>query len=665
LNLISSGEPAISDKINSFVSAVSTDMNIISKQLDYQSAQIASTYNIFNTEIDKETSIAQRIKSKVSILQMYSTSPGNDLYYIGDSFDNFDYIDITKVKANRVPNISGGSLKLSSRNTIQWRPNYISVIEDDSNGFIGSNHAVYNTDNVTSNTRYYFEDNIKIGYIPGVIDGNPLTHFEYEAISVSPADKEQKGAKNYEFLYSRRVKENNRDVTKYYDWSDHLQTSPLKLGLSLTSTKPQKFNTITIEPNFGNQNVFYPEVKIVKITAIDSNSNSEITLSSESLYIGSTVSPQSIEASRNYFYEKATVNFPEVTTSKINVYFEQPNSYDTKIKHLYWKPVSLSQNSLFVNQQRFNPEGLYSSGYEAVNYGINTIIPPIEEPIKFKSDSNITTKSINVSARKSGIQENVFVISFKRLNSANVLQKHYLLSQYPAPTYQPLDVQYTRSATTEVATAIKFASTEDAESVKLFIQNQFTTSTSSQKIYNWDASKFQELTVESHIEYRDKDFRETVALQPMYELYDAKRWVISLKSIEAHYDVYNSVSEIVSKPYEFPYDVRNLMITSEFDNNSTSASVNSIKYYVSLDDGSNWIQISPVENAFSGVPEILSFNENISGSFQIPGVSYFNYPQIPKEVRKIRVKIEINKPSNSNISPTVYSYKLCTKVEQL
>jgi hypothetical protein len=640
-------------------------MNIISKQLDYQSGQVAATYNLFNTEIDKEVSFAQRIKSKVSILQMYSSSPGNDLYYVGDSFDNLDYVDITKIKANRIPNVSAGALKLSSRNTIQWKPNYISVIEEDSNGFIGSNHAVYNTENVNQNTRYYFEDNLKIGYIPSIIDNNPLTYFDYEAIKVPTTEKEQRGAKNYEFLYSRKVKENNRDVTRYYDWSDHIETSPLRLGLSLTSNKPQKLNTITIEPNFGNEKVFYPEVKVVKVTAIDVNTNAEVTLFSDAIYIGSTVSPQSIESSKNYFYEKATINFPEVNTSKINVYFEQPNSYDTSIKHLYWRPVSLSQNSLFVNQQRFNPEGLYASGYEAVNYGINTIIPPIEEPVKFKLDTNITTKSINVSARKSGIQETVFVISFKRLNASNVLQKYYLLSQYPASSYQGVDLQYERSATADIATGIKFTSREDAESVKAFVENQFTTSTSSQKIYNWDPNKFQELTIESHIEYKDKDFRETVALQPVYELYNAKRWVISLKSIDAHYEVYNSVSEIVSKPYEFPYDVKNLMITSEFENSSASGSNNSIKYYVSLDDGNNWIQISPVESNFAGVPEVLSFNENISGSFQIPGVSYFNYPQIPKEVRKIRVKVEITKPNNSNLSPVVYSYKLCTKVEQL
>jgi hypothetical protein len=105
------------------------------------------------------------------------------------------------------------------------------------------------------------------------------------------------------------------------------------------------------------------------------------------------------------------------------------------------------------------------------------------------------------------------------------------------------------------------------------------------------------------------------------------------------------------------------MISSEVDPQSITSG--NIKYYVSVDDGNNWIAISPIENPFSGIPEVLSFNENLFGSLKIPGVSYFNYPQVPKEVRKIRVKIDISKPSNSNHSPIIYSYKLSTKVEQI
>ena len=665
---ISNGEPAISEKFNDFTRDIAKDMNVVSKQLDYQSAQVASTFNLFKTEIDKESAFLQRIKSKVSILQMYSNSPGNDLYYVGDSFDNLDFIDVNKIKTNRVPIIHGGNVRLQTKNTVQWKPNYVSVIQDYSNGFIGSNHEVYNTENVNDTTRFYFEDNLKVGYIPNIIDNNPLTYFEYEAINIPKAERERRGAKDYEFLYSKKTKENDRDVTKYLTWADHSPTSPLRLGISLSSNAPQKTNSLTIIPNLGNKNSTYPEVKIAKITAIDSNTQNEVDLIVDPIYIGSTIVPQSIESKRNYFYEKATVTFSEITTSRINVYFEQPNSQTAQIKHLYWKPSSFATNSMFQNQQRFNPEGLYASGYEAVNYNINSIIPPVEEPIKFKLDSNLLVKSINVSARKTRIQETVYVVKFNRPNSSNVLETNYLLSQYPVPSSSAGtgEEQYTRSATTNITSALKFSSRQEAEDVKTFVQNQLTTSTFSGKIYNWDPNKFQNLTVEQHIEYRDRDFRETVNLQPVYELYSGNRWVISIKSIESNYHIYDNSAEIVSKSFDFPYDIKNLMISSEVDNASlTSSSQQLIKYYVSLDDGNKWIQISPIENQFSSIPEVLSFNQNVFGALRIPGVSYFNYPEIPKEVRKIRVKIELFKANNANISPIVYSYKLCTKVEQL
>ncbi len=121
----------------------------------------------------------------------------------------------------------------------------------------------------------------------------------------------------------------------------------------------------------------------------------------------------------------------------------------------------------------------------------------------------------------------------------------------------------------------------------------------------------------------------------------------------------------MSRSYDFPYSVKKVSLNVESSNLPNTNVDSSIRYYLSVDDGSSWIRISPIENPFSGIPEILSFNENISASTQIPGVSYFNYPQVPKEIRKIRVKIEMTKPSGSNISPIINSYKLCAKVEQL
>jgi len=88
------GEPPSSEKMNRFINSVSSDLNIIAKQLDYQTAMVVSLFNMFNSEIEKESRFINRFKSKVKILNAYTNSPGDDLFYFADSFDNLDFIDI-------------------------------------------------------------------------------------------------------------------------------------------------------------------------------------------------------------------------------------------------------------------------------------------------------------------------------------------------------------------------------------------------------------------------------------------------------------------------------------------------------------------------------------------------------------------------------------------
>jgi len=88
------GEPPSSKKMNNFIQSVSDDLNIIAKQLDYQTGMFVSTFNLFNAEVEKETRFTNRIKSKINILNTYTNSPGEDLFYFGDSFDNLDFVDL-------------------------------------------------------------------------------------------------------------------------------------------------------------------------------------------------------------------------------------------------------------------------------------------------------------------------------------------------------------------------------------------------------------------------------------------------------------------------------------------------------------------------------------------------------------------------------------------
>jgi len=88
------GEPPSSAKMNKFVNSINDDLSIFGKQLEYQTAMVVSIYNMFTSEIEKESTFLDRIKSKAKILNTYSQSPADELFYYGDTFDNMDKIDI-------------------------------------------------------------------------------------------------------------------------------------------------------------------------------------------------------------------------------------------------------------------------------------------------------------------------------------------------------------------------------------------------------------------------------------------------------------------------------------------------------------------------------------------------------------------------------------------
>lgn len=146
-------------------------------------------YNLFNSEIQKENQFANRVKSKVRILQAYSEAPSEDLYYFGDSFENMDFIDLDKTPRNTIALVKNGNASLPIYNSNSWTTKSISIDESISNGFIGNNHVVYAKNNIDSNYRYMFQDNNSVGLLQNITDYNPLTYFEYEGLHVDQVEK--------------------------------------------------------------------------------------------------------------------------------------------------------------------------------------------------------------------------------------------------------------------------------------------------------------------------------------------------------------------------------------------------------------------------------------------------------------------------------------------
>ena len=72
---------------------------------------------MFTSEIENEKKYSQRIFSKAKVLQMYSQSPAEDIVYLGDSFDNQDYMDFAKMSKTENPLVSNRN----DDNTVEFK----------------------------------------------------------------------------------------------------------------------------------------------------------------------------------------------------------------------------------------------------------------------------------------------------------------------------------------------------------------------------------------------------------------------------------------------------------------------------------------------------------------------------------------------------------------
>jgi hypothetical protein len=406
------GEPPISSKINKFSKDLANDMNVIAEHVDYLVAKTINTFNLFSTEIENEKRYAERIASKAKILQMYTQSPSNDVVYLGDSFDNADQVDFNRVKINFNPQIYNGSFSLPIVKSRLWSPNRVSITSSD--GFMGNNHQVIRSTSSdgTSSYRYIFESNPTISSVAGIMDSNPLTYFEYEALNVDrdsgPVNKNTVSDNEFSYVTGTRS-----DVTQgagsLTNWSNYDLTKPLVLTVVMESNVATNANSIDIVPYFGSSNF----VKVNQIRIFKEDGTSEDILD-KAIFIGSSFAPLTIESAQNYFYNKATVKFSERKILKVEVIFEQDSIQDIDIKHLYWKPnypQDEETESPFYGLSRFNPDVLSRDIYEEVTYNKDIIIPPLHQPNKFKANTH-NPGSIKVTLKKKPVVYNAYIITF-------------------------------------------------------------------------------------------------------------------------------------------------------------------------------------------------------------------------------------------------------------
>jgi hypothetical protein len=137
---------------------------------------------------------------------------------------------------------------------------------------MGNNHQVIRSTNSdgTSSYRYVFESNPTISSVASIIDSNPLTYFEYEALNVDrdngPVNKNT--VSNNEFSY---VIGNQTDVLQgrgtLTNWSNYDISKVLTLTVVMESNVSTNANSIEIVPYFGSSNF----VKVKKVFFINSS----------------------------------------------------------------------------------------------------------------------------------------------------------------------------------------------------------------------------------------------------------------------------------------------------------------------------------------------------------------------------------------------------------
>lgn len=692
------GEPPYSEKFNNFTSSFARDLGLVSKQLDYLNAKTINTFNLFSLEVETEKKYVERIASKAKILQMYSKAPAEDLIYIGDSFDNADQIDITKIPIGLNPNIENGIFTLPIARVRPWNVRSVTIDTSVSNGFLGNDHQVVKAVSTDPNSdyKYVYSNNKSISSITGIGDGNPLTYFEYEGLNV---DKNSNNLVNYalrsenEFCYisHKDVSPENIDGA-LLNWSIFDMEDPLTLKVSMENSNPSLANSITITPYFGSTNL----VKVTSILATKSNGELMEILSSP-IYIGSSFSSLNLEISNNYFYNKATIKFSETKVSKFQITFEQNSYQNIQIKHSYWKPNysnESNQDSPFYGLSRFNPDALNRDIYESVQYDKYALLPEITQPNKFK-DIGQASQSIEVRLKKKPIAYSGYGIVLKlipaQLDSATPSFEGGELNVVPSPFSSPQTVYYYNWISGDTPEEDSFTYVDQL--VDLFLPDDslveqagsprvFNSESEAQndyerlqtylnsinnilyipQIYQYyivDEFSIEQLTYTTT--ERNVTYRVPIAL--VDEVYNAKRKAIGIRDISVAYEVYANKAEIISTPYKFDTPIETFMLSVDSSIDNLFADKIQANYYISANN-SNWIQVSPVQLYSNGIAEVLVFNKNIPTNYQIPGVAYINYPQIDKEIKDIRVRIELFKDRSVNVTPSIYSYQLMARIQK-
>jgi len=729
LDFFQKGEIPSSVKFNNFSTNVSNDVNIISNQLDSLVANYINYFNTMTTEIESEKQFMARIKSKISVLEMYSGSSATNVSYFGDLLNNLDHVDTAKIPSGLMPAVEGGfaslpkkSLKKSMSKVSVVNQNYngnqlkdISFV-DISNGLFG-NHFLYFDDNASNNPFIYEKDSPVIrSNQNAIVDESPATYFEYEAIKVlRPIEQSQQ----YEYQYRSSNSGVNQNLI---NWASFDVSNPLKLTVMLqtNSISGADINYISIVPFFGYDRIhLIKNIKVSSIKLYNEKDNKIFTLfENENIFIGSDIAAPNLSSKNKYHYNKGVFKFENVKVNKVFITFEQGSFDEVTIKHTYWKPYETrelastpltSATIKYSQQANKNVDRVKYTGIQDNTYyyytskdnlnGCNFRVFTKDKAQAFKDASAssaaplLKTRIIddlsneNVNGRVAIFingNENISDYTLSLRNKIVSTSTSSLVTTFICQTNHGLSVDdyvyinivgdFAKNSKLAAITRKKYKVTAVDANAKSF---SIASTALDYSTINLDSSFFYKITqsftdtntsVENSSELESSLSEKALFLKRNFEYLKAKRAAIGIRDIYVGSEKYSDSCQIISKPHYIYGSIQMLSLNVdehlpvERDSAGEVIGRTNIEYYVSVDNGSSWIPISPIQRSFEGKPEVIAFNQNLSNNQAIPQIAYYNFPEVPQNITSILFKAVMTKDKSCNSTPILYSYKLGVKV---
>jgi hypothetical protein len=167
--------------------------------------------------------------------------------------------------------------------------------------------------------------------------------------------------------------------------------------------------------------------------------------------------------------------------------------------------------------------------------------------------------------------------------------------------------------------------------------------------------------VETAKESISKALQVPLVLQRNFEELKAMRASIGIRDISFGKETFQESAEIISKPFFVSGNLEMLSLYAADVIPESSTNQAYIKYSISVDGGINFFPIQPTERNYTGTPEILVFNQNLTNDTTLPLVRYLNSGKdigVPNPINSVIVKIEMKKDRSSNNTPLLYYYKV-------